>query len=65
MAPTTKPLVTSVRRRRCDLAMLKTLGFTRGQVSQTVAWQATTFGLVAALAGLPVASQPAAGHGGS
>ena len=34
--------------------MLKTLGFTRGQVSQTVAWQATTFALVAALAGLPV-----------
>jgi FtsX-like permease family len=50
----THALVTSVRRRRRDLAMLKTLGFTRGQVSQTVAWQATTFALVAALAGLPV-----------
>ena len=50
----THALVTSVRRRRRDLAMLKTLGFTRGQVSQTVAWQATTFALLAALAGLPV-----------
>jgi hypothetical protein len=50
----THALVTSVRRRRRDLAMLKTLGFTRGQISQTVAWQATTFALVAALAGLPV-----------
>jgi hypothetical protein len=47
-------LVTSVRRRRRDLAILKTLGFIRGQVSQTVAWQATTFALVAALFGLPV-----------
>jgi hypothetical protein len=50
----THALVTSVRRRRRDLAMLKTLGFARGQVIQTVAWQATTFALVAALAGLPV-----------
>jgi FtsX-like permease family len=50
----THALVTSVRRRRRDLAMLKTLGFTRGQVIQTMAWQATTFALVAALAGLPV-----------
>ena len=36
-------LVSSIRRRRRDLATLKTLGFTRGQVSATVAWQATTF----------------------
>jgi FtsX-like permease family len=53
LATVTHALVTSVRRRRRDLAMLKTLGFTRGQVSQTVAWQATTFALVAALFGLP------------
>jgi FtsX-like permease family len=50
----THALVTSVRRRQRDLAMLKTLGFARGQVIQTVAWQATTFALIAALAGLPV-----------
>ena len=35
-------LVTAVRRRRRDLALLKTLGFNRRQVRATVAWQATT-----------------------
>jgi FtsX-like permease family len=54
LGTTAHALITSVRRRRRDLAILKTLGFTRGQVSQTVAWQATTFALIAALAGLPV-----------
>jgi hypothetical protein len=42
-------LLTSVRRRRRDLAVLKTLGFTRRQLISTVAWQAGTvavFGLV-------------------
>jgi len=34
-------LVVSVRRRGRDLAVLKTLGFTRGQVRAAVAWQAT------------------------
>jgi hypothetical protein len=47
-------LVTSVRRRRRDLATLKTLGLTRGQVSATVAWQATTFAVVAGLIGVPL-----------
>jgi hypothetical protein len=47
-------LVTSVRRRRRDLAILKTFGFVRGQVSQAVAWQATTFALVAGLLGVPL-----------
>jgi hypothetical protein len=47
-------LATSVRRHRHDLAVLKTLGFVRGQVSATVAWQATTFAAVALLAGLPL-----------
>jgi hypothetical protein len=47
-------LVTSVRRRRRDLAILKTLGFGRGQVSQTVAWQATTFALLAGMIGVPL-----------
>jgi hypothetical protein len=50
----THALVTSVRRRRRDLATLKTLGFTRGQVSATVAWQATTFALLAAAVGIPL-----------
>jgi len=50
----THALVTSVRRRRRDLAILKTLGFERIQVSQTVAWQATTFALLATLVGVPL-----------
>jgi ABC-type lipoprotein release transport system permease subunit len=47
-------LVTSTRHRRRDLAVLKTLGFVRRQVSATVAWQATTFAVVALLLGLPL-----------
>jgi predicted lysophospholipase L1 biosynthesis ABC-type transport system permease subunit len=47
-------LVTSVRRRRRDLAVLKTLGFMRGQVAATIAWEATTFAVVALSVGLPL-----------
>jgi hypothetical protein len=47
-------LVTSVRRRRRDLAVLKALGFIRRQVSATVAWQATILAAVALLIGLPL-----------
>src|SRR5207237_10929220 len=47
-------LITSIRRRRLELAILKTLGFVRRQVSATVAWQATTLASVAALVGLPL-----------
>ncbi|MGZ4207501.1 MAG: FtsX-like permease family protein, partial [Actinomycetota bacterium] len=47
-------LVTSVRRRRRDLAILKMLGFVPGQVRWAVAWQATTFIAVALLIGLPL-----------
>ncbi len=47
-------LVTSVRRRRRDLAVLKTLGFVRRQVSATVAWQATTVVVIALVVGLPL-----------
>jgi ABC-type antimicrobial peptide transport system permease subunit len=47
-------LVTSIRRRRRDLAILKMLGFVPAQVRWTVAWQATTFVSVALLIGLPV-----------
>jgi ABC-type antimicrobial peptide transport system permease subunit len=47
-------LLTGVRRRRRDLALLKTLGFTRSQVLATVAWQASTFASVALLIGLPL-----------
>src|SRR5207249_814848 len=40
--------------RRRDLAILKTLGFVRRQVSTTVAWQATTVAVVALAVGVPV-----------
>jgi hypothetical protein len=42
-------LLSAVRRRRRDLAILKTLGFVRAQVAGTVAWQATAV-VVASLA---------------
>jgi hypothetical protein len=47
-------LVTSIRRRRRDLAVLKTLGFVRRQISATVAWQASTLAGIALLIGLPL-----------
>jgi len=47
-------LLTGVRRRRRDLALLKTLGFTRRQVLGAVAWEASAFAAVALLAGLPL-----------
>jgi hypothetical protein len=47
-------LVTAVRRRRRDLAVLGTLGFVRGQVSATVAWQATTLAVVGLVVGVPL-----------
>jgi hypothetical protein len=47
-------LLTSVRRRRNDLAVLKTLGLTRAQVLRLVAWQATALAAAALLAGLPL-----------
>jgi hypothetical protein len=46
-------LVNSVRRHRRDLAVLKTLGFVRPQVSATVAWQATTLAVGALVLGVP------------
>jgi hypothetical protein len=47
-------LATSVRRRRRDFALLKTLGFTRRQISSTVAWQATMVAVVALVVGIPI-----------
>jgi hypothetical protein len=46
-------LVTSVRRRRRDLAVLRTIGFTRGQVRRTVTWQAGTLTAAALVIGIP------------
>ena len=47
-------LAASVRRRRRDLALLKTLGFTPWQVAATVAWQASVAALVGILLGIPL-----------
>jgi hypothetical protein len=46
-------MVTSVRRRTRDLALLKTLGFVGSQIRATVAWQATTFAAVGLALGIP------------
>lgn len=47
-------LVTSVNRRRRDVAIMKTIGFVRRQVSSTIAWQALTVAVVALVFGLPL-----------
>lgn len=47
-------LSTTIRRRRRDLAILKTIGFVGRQVRATVAWQATTLLVVSLAIGLPV-----------
>ena len=47
-------LLSSVRRRRRDIALLKALGFSRGQVVATVAVQSTIAVGLGALVGLPV-----------
>jgi putative ABC transport system permease protein len=46
-------LLTIVRRRARDLAILKTLGFVRSQVRAAVAWQVTTLVVVALIIGIP------------
>ncbi len=47
-------LLTSVRQRRRELAILQTLGFVTRQVRATVAWQATAIAGVGLVAGLPL-----------
>ena len=46
--------MTVVRRRRNELAILRTLGFVRRQVSATVAWQSTTLAAIGVVVGLPL-----------
>jgi hypothetical protein len=50
----TQLLLTSVRRRRRDLAVLRALGFTGGQVRATVSWMAVTLAAVALVVGIPI-----------
>jgi FtsX-like permease family len=46
-------LITSVRRRRRDFAVLRAIGFTRGQIRGAVAWQAETLMAAALVSGIP------------
>jgi putative ABC transport system permease protein len=54
IATVTHALVIAIRRRRRDLALLGTLGFTRQQVAATVLWQATTVAVLAIVVGIPL-----------
>ena len=47
-------LAASVRRRRHDLALLKTLGFTRRQLAATLAWQASVAAVIGIVVGVPL-----------
>lgn len=47
-------LALAVGRARKDLAIFKTLGFLRSQVSASVAWQATTLSFLALAGGIPI-----------
>ena len=47
-------LVASVRRRRRDFALLKTLGFTRRQLAGAVAWQSSAIALTGLVIGVPL-----------
>ena len=47
-------LISAIRRRRRDLAILKTMGFVRGQVRRAVAWQSSTLIVVAVVIGIPL-----------
>jgi ABC-type lipoprotein release transport system permease subunit len=46
-------LLTSVRRRRRDFAVLRSIGLTRGQVRSAISWQACTLTAVALGLGIP------------
>jgi putative ABC transport system permease protein len=54
IAVTVHTLVTSVQRRRRDLATLKTIGFVRPQVMTTVTSQASVFALIGLALGIPL-----------
>jgi hypothetical protein len=47
-------LIASVHRRRRDLALLRTLGFTARQLLSAVAWQASVAGAIGAIFGIPL-----------
>jgi hypothetical protein len=54
IATVTHALLSTVRRRRHELGVLKALGFVRSDVRRTMAWQSATFGLIAVVVGIPL-----------
>ena len=54
LATTAHALLTSVRRRRRDLAVLRCVGFVRAQLLSTVAWQSMTLVVIAVALGIPL-----------
>ena len=53
-ATLTHALLTSVRLRARDLAVLKTMGFVRRQIRSTVAWQTSVLAATSLIVGLPL-----------
>jgi hypothetical protein len=47
-------LVASVRRRRGDLALLKTLGFSQRQLAAAISWQSSSSVIIGAVLGVPL-----------
>jgi ABC-type antimicrobial peptide transport system permease subunit len=47
-------LIASVRRRRRDITLLKTLGFTTRQLAVMIAWQASVIAAIAVIIGVPI-----------
>ena len=47
-------LAVAARARRRDLAILRALGFSRGQTVRTIAWQSTIYAVGALVIGIPV-----------
>jgi ABC-type lipoprotein release transport system permease subunit len=47
-------LISSIRRRRRDVALLKTLGFTRRQLAAVIAWQSSVAVAIGVVVGVPV-----------
>ena len=47
-------LLSTVRMRSQDLAVLRTLGFERRQLGSTILWQATTIGVIGLVLGVPL-----------
>jgi ABC-type lipoprotein release transport system permease subunit len=53
LATVAHALVTSVRRRRHELAVLRTLGFRRADIRATIAWQSTALAVLGLALGIP------------